>query len=202
MYRFKTPGILQKLQPHILWKVNTQQKDLFLTFDDGPTPHVTDWVLDLLEKYNAKATFFCVGENVRKYPQLFEKLKLNGHATGNHTFSHLNGWKTKTEDYMKDIEKFSTISHSHLFRPPYGRISLRQVKEVGRKYKIVMWSMLSGDFDRKLDIRKSIERLKKGAGKGSIIVFHDSLKAEQNLRKILPPLMDHFSRQGYSFNTL
>ncbi|MEM6830761.1 MAG: polysaccharide deacetylase family protein, partial [Bacteroidota bacterium] len=181
---------MQKLYPSLVWKKNTENKELYLTFDDGPHPVITPWVLEQLDKVNAKATFFCVGENLEKYEDVAIETLRRGNLIANHTHNHLKGWKTSDEVYINNIEQCERIiqrispQKNPLFRPPYGRIKKGQINSIKPHYDLIMWSHLSWDFDPKLAIRKSIRAMKK-ADSGSIIVFHDSKKSFQNLKKLL-----------------
>lgn len=203
--------------PSLLWKVDTLQKEIYLTFDDGPIPEVTDFVLEQLKIYNAKATFFCVGDNIKKYPEQFLKIVLSGHSTGNHTFHHLKGWDTVDEDYFQDIDKCDKVisenlarlnvsenqwSDKKLLRPPYGKIRNSQSKKLKEEYKIVMWNVLTGDFDQKQKPDVCFKNAVKYTTPGSIVIFHDSLKAEKNLRYALPAYLDYFTSRGYTFKKL
>lgn len=200
MYLVSTPRIVKKiLRSDFLWEVKTAEKALWLTFDDGPEPTVTPWVLEELKKYNAKATFFCLGKNVEKHPEIFRKILSDGHAVGNHTFNHLKGWHSHTRDYINDVEKCSELVKTSLFRPPYGKIKPSQFLHLRRKYQVVMWSLLSGDFDIKLEKEKCLELVLKNTKAGNIIVFHDSLKAKDKLMYVLPELLKSFKSKGYSF---
>jgi len=176
MYFTRPPSILRRLLPGLIWTIPNEENRVFLTFDDGPDPEITPWVLDTLGKYDAKATFFCLGKNVEKYPDLFERIKREGHAVGNHTYSHLDGWKTRNREYFEDIDRADKLIGSPLFRPPYGRIKPSQIKILKERYKIVMWDLLSGDFDSKMTTEECINKVKKYTGKGSIVVFHDFIK--------------------------
>ncbi|MBC7426649.1 MAG: polysaccharide deacetylase family protein [Bacteroidia bacterium] len=186
----------------MLWKIKTDERIVYLTFDDGPHPTVTPWVLDELKKYNFKATFFCVGNNVRLHRSIYEKVIAEGHRTGNHTYDHIKGWKTVDHLYYDNIEQCAQLVDSNLFRPPYGQVTLAQVNELKKNYLIIMWSLLSGDFDKKLNVNKALELMKKHTKPGSIIVFHDSEKAKSNLMKILPQYLQFLKEQGYSCQTL
>lgn len=201
MFKYTIPVILQQLMPSYTWKVDTEDKQLFLTFDDGPHPEITPWVLAQLKEFGAKATFFCVGDNVRKYPHIYEQILKENHAVGNHTFHHLNGWKTETSDYLKDVSLAENYIQSNLFRPPYGRIKRSQAKQLAAKYRIIMWDRLSMDYLAQLNTDESLEQMKK-VKKGSIVVFHDSEKAFQNLKILLPQLLSYYQQQGFSFQTL
>lgn len=202
MFFAKTPAFLPYLMPGYTWRISTSDKTLFLTFDDGPIPELTPWVLEILRKYNAKATFFCVGDNVRKYPAVFQQILSEGHAVGNHTFNHLNGWKTSTAEYLQNIEKCESLLSSKLFRPPYGRMKTEQKKALEKRFRIIMWDVLSGDFSQKISTEHCLHNVVEHARPGSIIVFHDSLKAERNLRFVLPRVLEHFGALGYGFEVM
>lgn len=215
MYFVKTPSFIQKLFPNALWKINTFEKKLLLTFDDGPTPEVTEWVLEQLNQYNAKATFFVLGKNVQRYPEIFQQIISAEHGIGNHSFSHLNGWETKDEIYFDDVEKgnkeiqSSIINHKYeiinpksLFRPPYGRLTLSQYNFLKTKYKMVMWDVLSGDFDFKLNGEQCFENVKRNVANGSIVVFHDSHKGFERLKTCLPKVLEYYAEQDYIFEKL
>jgi len=200
MYLFSTPNILKKLYPkHAVWEIKTPEKAIYLTFDDGPIPEVTPWILDILEKYQAKATFFCLGKNVNNNPALYKMLTDAGHSIGNHSYGHPNGWKTHTKNYIEDVEQCSSLVISSFFRPPYGKIKLSQFRLLKRKYTFIMWSVMSGDFDPLLDKEKCLEKILKNTSNGSIVVFHDSLKAKEKLQYVLPKFLEHFTNLGYSF---
>lgn len=202
MYLVKTPQIIQNLFPNFTWKIPTNEKVLYLTFDDGPVPAVTPWVLEQLKKYDAKATFFCVGDNVRKYPDVFKQVLSQGHAVGNHTFNHLNGWTTENIPYFHNVRHCANRMNSVLFRPPYGRLKPKQAQFLQRHYRIVMWDVLSGDFDPKISTGQCLANVVDNAEPGSIIVFHDSVKAEDKLREVLPQVLEHFTAKGYHFGKL
>ena len=193
------PRFIQRLYPERIWAFSREEKSIYLTFDDGPIPEVTPWVLDELKKYNAKATFFCIGENVQKHPEIFQRILSEGHSVGNHTFNHLNGWKTATSEYIENVDKAEAqmgnnskfkIQDSRLFRPPYGKITSKQAKILQRKgFKIVMWDIISYDYDANTSPEKCLQNVLKNIKPGSVIVFHDSLKAEKNLRFVLPKVL-------------
>lgn len=205
MYLTKTPRWLRLLYKGCLWSVETQEKVLYLTFDDGPHPSVTPFVLEALKKANAKATFFCVGSNVAAYPHIYQRIIDEGHAVGNHTFSHLNGWKTSDRDYLEDIAAAKKYIDSSLFRPPYGKIGQFQLSQLSLprfQLKTVMWSVLSGDFDTRLTPEKSLENVLLNSFPGAIIVFHDSEKAYHRLAHALPGTLKFFNEKGYAFDKL
>lgn len=203
MYFFTTPPVIRKMYPDgTVWEMDSNEKTLWLTFDDGPVPEVTPIVLELLKEYNAKATFFCVGNNVEKHPSVFEMIIKDGHSVGNHTFNHKNGWKTITKEYLEDVEKCDSRVNSKLFRPPYGKLKLSQLRRLKQKYTVVMWSVLSGDFDINQEKEKCLEIVINYARNGSIICFHDSLKAKDKMLYVLPGLLGKFSQQGYAFKAI
>ena len=201
MFIYRIPFFLQKLFPAYTWKVNTDDKQLFLTFDDGPHPQITPWVLRMLAEFNAKATFFCVADNVKKYPEVYKQIILAGHSVGNHTYHHLNGWKHNKSDYLADVKLAEEFIDSRLFRPPYGKITRKQAKELFPHYQIVMWDRLSVDYKKDLNIEESLRQMKR-VNKGSILVFHDSEKAFENLQKLLPVLLADYQKRGYQLNAL
>lgn len=202
MYLTKTPKFIQSLFPSFTWKMNNGPKRLYLTFDDGPIPEVTPWVIDLLNQYNAKATFFCVGENVKKNRNIFDQLVEAGHSVGNHTYHHLSGWQTDNIPYFHDIRKCARLVKTDLFRPPYGRIKPTQVQFLSRHYNIIMWDVLSGDFDENLEAEDCYQKVIKSAHSGSIVVFHDSLKSEEKLRQVLPRVLEYYSERNYEFHAI
>jgi peptidoglycan/xylan/chitin deacetylase (PgdA/CDA1 family) len=199
---FRTPFILPVFYPSLLWKVNTTAKDLYLTFDDGPVPGPTEFVLETLSTFKVKATFFCIGDNIRKHQGLFTKVIEEGHVVGNHTFNHMNGWNASPSAYQENIRRCEDLLPSkRLFRPPFGRIKNSQVSRLP-DYKIVMWDVLTFDYDKSLDAEKCLYGSVRAVRPGSIIVFHDSLKAEKNLTYVLPKFINDCLAKGYSFNTL
>ncbi len=202
MYLVKNPSLLKKVFPSLLWKVNTKEKELYLTFDDGPHPEITPWVLDVLDQFDAKATFFCVGKNVEQFPKVYNEILRRGHTVGNHTQNHLNGWKTPTKEYVKDTELCAQAVESKLFRPPYGKIKTTQIKRLKKDYKIVMWSVISADFDKNIVPEECVNIVIQNADYGNIIVFHDSEKAETNMRYALPKVLNHFTQIGWKFKAL
>ena len=199
MYLVHTPQYVQALFPGLVWKMPGEDRKIFLTFDDGPIPEVTPWVLDTLESYGAKATFFCVGDNVRKYPEIFDQVIEAGHSVGNHTHNHLSGWRTENIQYFNNVRHCARMVQSRLFRPPYGKLKPSQANFLQRHYRIIMWDVLSGDFDRNIKPEDCLQNVINHAGAGSIVVFHDSLKAQANLEYALPKVLEHFSSLGYEF---
>jgi peptidoglycan-N-acetylglucosamine deacetylase len=175
---------------------------MYLTFDDGPIPEITPWVLETLKKFNAKATFFCVGDNVNKNPTVFQQVLADGHAIGNHTFSHINGWNSDNIPYFHDVRHCAKLVKSTLFRPPYGRLTPKQTQFLTRHYDIVMWDVLSGDFDQDISKEDCLKNVVSAAKRGSIIVFHDSLKAAERMMYALPRVLEHFAAKGYRFEHL
>ncbi len=202
MYLVKTPTIIQKLFPNYHWRVNSEQPTLYLTFDDGPIPQVTPWVLEQLADYDAKATFFSVGDNARRHPELLQQVIDQGHSVGNHTMNHLDGWATDNLPYFHNVRHCANEIHSSLFRPPYGRLRPRQAQFLQRHYEIVMWDVLSGDFDPHLSNEDCLNNVIRNARPGSIVVFHDSLKAQEKLEFALPQVLAHYKALGYSFAAL
>lgn len=202
MYLIRTPRFLQNLFPNFTWHIPTQDKTIYLTFDDGPIPEVTPWVLEQLAQYNAKGTFFCVGDNVKKHPHIFEQVMADGHSVGNHTFNHLDGWQTDNIAYFHNIRHCANLVDSKLFRPPYGRLKPKQAQFLQRHYRIVMWDVLSGDFDQNISREKCLENILSSTRNGSIIVLHDSVKAQERLEYVLPRTLDHFSKLGYQFSAI
>lgn len=209
---FSTPFFLPWFYPELIWRVDTPEKKIYLTFDDGPVPGPTEFVLDTLEKFNAKATFFCIGDNVRKYPQVFEKIMDGGHSVGNHTFNHLNGWNYSTQEYTRNVAlcsnqfnisgvSLSLTSSQLLFRPPYGRIKKNQIKALSQ-YRIIMWDVLSHDYAKSYSPERCLVGSVKATRAGSIVVFHDSYKAERNMMFTLPNYLRYFSDKGFSFEAL
>lgn len=188
--------------PLLTWQIKTDEKVIYLTFDDGPHETATSFVLNILKKHNAKATFFCIGKNVQLHPEIYERIINEGHSVGNHTFNHLNGWKVNDENYLSDIKNASAVIQSKLFRPPYGRIKKSQVKILQPNYNIIMWSVLSGDFDVNLSLQKCLNNVIKNTAKGSIVVFHDSAKAMERLAFALPKTLEYFSEKGYVFKSI
>ena len=200
----KTHWTIKKLFSNYIWDVPNMDNKVYLTFDDGPTPEITQWTLNQLKNYNAKATFFCIGDNVGKYPETFEEVVKEGHSIGNHTFNHLNGWKTNTQDYIENAKLFEkeygklSTETCKLFRPPYGKITPSQSKILRRiGYKIIMWDVLSVDFDVTITPEQCLENVLQNVKSGSIIVFHDSVKAFANLEYALPKTLEFLQQKGF-----
>ena len=231
----KTPLVVKKMFPNYVWDIPTKDKILYLTFDDGPTPEITNWVLNTLKSFDAKATFFCIGKNIETHPDIFKNILNEGHAIGNHTHNHIKGWKTSAEDYLTNVLKAeevmsaefkiqslkvrkttdsetdiqqSTIENlqstiNNLFRPPYGQITLKQGKELMKLgYKIIMWDVISFDWDKAISEETCLNNVIRKSTNGSIIVFHDSIKASKNMQYALPKTLEYFSGKGYVFKTI
>ncbi len=196
------PNFITKLFPALLWKMPNEYKVVYLTFDDGPVPEATPWVLDLLDKYQIKASFFCVGDNVRKHPHIYQDILRKGHSVGNHTFNHLNAFSTKAPDYFNNIEKASTYINSNLFRPPRGFIRKAHYKLLKHKYRAVMWTVLSVDYDKNVKVEKCIKNVVDNVSSGSIIVFHDSIKAWKNMHQALPKVIENLLFRGFKFKAM
>ncbi|MGN6437134.1 MAG: polysaccharide deacetylase family protein [Agriterribacter sp.] len=203
-YFVKTPWVLKKLYSSCIWQMPANNKVLYLTFDDGPHPEATPFVLDTLKKYNALATFFCIGKNVVAYPDIYRRILNEGHKTGNHTHNHLNGWKTDDKQYFENLTEAKKHIDSNLFRPPYGKASALQIKYIKEAFnmEVIMWTVLSADFNPQLSQEKCLHNVIGSSKSGSIIVFHDSEKAMQKLTYTLPRVLDHFSAKGYSFDKI
>lgn len=219
IYLFTVPHWLKRIFKDFIWHINTEEKIIYLTFDDGPIPEVTPFVIDELAKYKAKATFFCVGQNIAKHPSIFRKIIEGGHSFGNHTFNHLKGWQTENEIYFQNIaqfedqielfksqhnemSKYPSFGNKKMLRPPYGRIKNSQAKIVKEKYKIIMWDVLTCDYDKSLSEEKCLKNAIKHSKPGCIVVFHDSLKSQKNLQYVLPKYLAHFRDIGYRFEAL
>ena len=198
----RPPMAFRFLYPGAVWNISTKEKIVYLTFDDGPIPEVTSKVLELLDQYHAKATFFCIGENVKKYPTIFSSLLASGHAIGNHTYHHYNSWKVRSGMYLKDVEEASKYISSTLFRPPYGKLKAGTFFSLRRKYTIIMWDVITCDFDVKVAKEKVFENVIMNAKEGSIIVFHDSKKASENMLYALPKVLAYYSEKGFRFEAI
>lgn len=209
----KTPTVVKKLLPDYIWEVSTTEKNIYLTFDDGPTPEITIWTLNTLKQYNAQATFFCIGNNIKKHPKTFYDILDEGHAIGNHSNTHLKGWQSNNKEYVSDIEACQHVINSEfkkrnhlepkLFRPPYGQIKPKQGKALlDLGYKIIMWNVLSFDWDKTVSAKTCLNNVITKTQPGSIVVFHDSIKASQNLKYTLPKVLEYFTKKGYTFKAL
>jgi peptidoglycan/xylan/chitin deacetylase (PgdA/CDA1 family) len=203
---------MRALYPNFIWRIPTEKKEIFLTFDDGPVPEITEFVLEELKKYKAKATFFCIGGNIEKYPHIFQKVINQQHSIGNHTFNHVRGWDVEDKYYLDNFkmcenEITTRISNSqfllpHFFRPPFGRIKRSQAREILKTHEIIMWDVLTGDYDQSISKERVLEKTLKHTEQGSIVLFHDSIKASENMMNALPRVLEHFSEQGFVFKSL
>ena len=202
MYTVRPPLFLKLFYPRLIWRKSNKEKILYLTFDDGPIPEITPFILDTLKEFGVKGTFFCVGENVTKHPEIFKRCLDEGHSVGNHTFNHLNGFKTSNEDYLVNIQRCQELLPGNLFRPPYGRIKPSQVKRLAGTHQIIMWDVLSGDFDVHISREKCLNNVIRYTRNGSIIVFHDNIKAIPRVKYALPRTIEYFLKQGYQFDVL
>ena len=206
----KTPGFVKTLFPNFVWNIDTPNKELYLTFDDGPTPEITDWVLSTLKQYDAKGTFFCIGNNIEKHPEIFQRVIDHGHSVGNHTYNHLKGWKHQTEDYINDVLKTENLIKNYklnnsqkLFRPPYGKFKTKQSKKILELgYKVIMWEVISYDWDKSLTEENCFRNVTSAAKSGSVIIFHDSVKAFKNLKYALPKVLEYYSEKGFEFKRI
>lgn len=202
----KPMRIFRMFYPSLLWHMpKTDKKTIYLTFDDGPHPLITPLVLDILKRYNAKATFFCIGNNVKKYPATFEMIKKEGHAIGSHSFNHENGWKTKNDEYIKSFNVANELIHSDLFRPPYGKIKYSQIKKLttlSSTLHLVAWTVIAYDFDHAISARRVYKNVIRNAGDGAIVTFHDSLKANTNMITALPRVLEYYKNKGFEFKPI
>ena len=206
MFSYKTPAILHTLFPSLTWMIDTDTLEVSLTFDDGPVAGVTDWLLSVLNNFDVRATFFCVGEHVLEHPDLIQKIAEEGHSVGNHTHTHLNSWTTSFEKYhsniMKCEEALAPFNKGRLFRPPYGKLWPLHIKKLKNEFKIIMWNVLTGDYRPDVDPASCLIGSLMAVSGGSIIVFHDSLKASRLLKTMLPGFIDKLLKQGYTFKPL
>lgn len=202
--RFTPPKIIKRLFPELIWNLSekTEGKEIFLTFDDGPTPEITDWVLECLANEGIKATFFALGKNVEQHPEIFKRVVDAGHAVGNHSYSHQKGWEMTTERYVEDIDLADNFIHSNLVRPPYGRISPRQIHRLGERYKLIMWDVISHDYSKYCTPDSCLKNVIKYSRNGAIVVFHDSKKAFNNLQYALPRAIKILKSEGYVFKKI
>jgi peptidoglycan/xylan/chitin deacetylase (PgdA/CDA1 family) len=204
MFLHHSPFWLKAFFPGFTWHIPTKEKSIFLTFDDGPIPDITENVLEILAKFNAKATFFSIGNNVLKHPDVYEMVKNGGHSIGNHTFNHMNGWKTEDTIYLENIDKCQQQLNleTKLFRPPYGRIKKSQSRVVLQDKQIIMWDVLSGDFSPEIHPEVCLKKYIQHTRPGSIVLFHDSIKASKNMLHTLPRYLETFTERGYRFEAL
>ena len=200
MKNFRIPFFVPWIFPRRIWKLKSNNT-VYLTFDDGPQDGLTDWILDFLNERKIRATFFCVGENVKNYPELFAKIQAEGHRVGNHTMKHERGTKTNRSNYLSSVKNASDYIESDLFRPPYGRLPLWKTADIRKKYKIVMWSWLSYDFDKTVAIEKVLDSANSIKG-GDILVFHDNLKSQERVKILLPKVVDLLSKKGFEFDRI
>lgn len=202
LFLIQPKSFLRSFYPEALWKIDTQQKNIYLTFDDGPVPGITEWVLDELKRFNAKATFFCVGSNVQKHPDVYSRILSEGHSVGNHTMNHMKGFRNSLADYMRQVEECEKVVDSRLFRPPYGQLKRSQYVALRQKgYKIVFWDVISYDYEQ-IKEEDCLNNVLQNTREGSIVLFHDSLKADKNLRYSLPLFLKHFANLHFQFKAL
>ncbi len=194
--KIRPPKILKKLYPSFIWSFPDDKDGVYLTFDDGPRPEVTPWVLDLLDKYDAKATFFCIGKNVELFPEIYNEIIARGHAVGNHSYSHVKGWGVPTGDYIRDVDTASDTIHSNLFRPPYALIGISQARMLSERYKIIMWNILSRDYNYNISGKRCANNVVPHIQPGDIIVFHNSIKSAKNMFYALPIVMESIKNKG------
>ena len=202
LYWIKTHWLIKKLFPKLIWDIRSHSKKVYLTFDDGPTPEITTWVLSELKKHNARATFFCIGQNIDNHLDIYQQIVASGHTIGNHTYNHFNGWQHSTASYIDNVLLAdAVINHSQgakLFRPPYGKLKPNQAKQLrAADYKIIMWDILSADFDQSITKQKCLDNVLSNIRSGSIIVFHDSQKAYKNLEYVLPIVLLYLAKKGF-----
>ena len=199
MFIEQPPQFIRRLYPRACWRMDSSERAVYLTFDDGPIPEVTPWVLDVLDKYRIKATFFMVGDNVRKHPDEFKMVVERGHRIGNHTYNHLKGMAEHTDHYVANIDKADCYLSTNLFRPPHGLMRLRQYRALCERYHIIMWDLVTRDYNPKLNGRQILRKVRKYARNGSIITFHDSLRSIDNLHYALPRAIEWLQSEGYAF---
>ncbi|MBP3738204.1 MAG: polysaccharide deacetylase family protein [Muribaculaceae bacterium] len=198
----RPPLLYRMLFPETVWRIHKRRRTVYITFDDGPIPEVTPWVLDTLDRYGVKATFFCVGENVERHPELFEEIKRRGHSVGNHTMNHLQGRFVTTRNYLLNVFHAHDLIGSTLFRPPHGLLRWGQSKVLRERFSIIMYDLVTRDYSNKLNGEQVLDNVKTYARNGSIIVFHDSLKAEQNMKYALPRAIEWLQAQGYTLERI
>jgi Predicted xylanase/chitin deacetylase len=202
MFIEQPPWVYRVFFPGTVWCLPAKEKCVYLTFDDGPIPEVTPWVLDILDTYHLKATFFCVGDNVRKYPDIYRMVLDHGHQTGNHTFNHIQGVHFRSKDYLKNVTKATEWIQSDLFRPPHGNMRMHQFQQLKKEYRIIMWDVVTRDYSPHMTAKGVINVVKKFTRNGSIIVFHDSIKSKGRIEEALPQSIEWLLMEGYQFKTL
>jgi peptidoglycan/xylan/chitin deacetylase (PgdA/CDA1 family) len=202
MFIEQPPWIYRVFFPGTVWRVRPEEKCVYLTFDDGPVPELTPWVLDVLDSYHIKATFFCVGDNVRKHPDIYRMVLERGHRVGNHTFNHIQGVSNRSKDYLKNVAKAAEWIESDLFRPPHGHMRMPQLLQLKKAYRLIMWDVVTRDYSPHMTSQGVINVIKKYTRNGSIIVFHDSLKAKGRIEEALPQSIEWLIAQGYQFKML
>ncbi|MEI6348324.1 MAG: polysaccharide deacetylase family protein [Bacteroidota bacterium] len=204
MSKFVKPPIIARFFTGngVIWDIPTSEKKIYLTFDDGPIPELTPQILNILNIYGIKATFFCVGDNIRKYPEVFNSILQNNHDIGNHTYNHLSGWKTPLQEYLDNVEKFDKLFHTPLLRPPYGKITPMQIYKLSSVYRIILWSVLTYDFDENLSGHECLQIAKENVYNGAIMVFHDNLKAADRMLFALPRFIEYCLKEGYTFHLI
>ena len=202
--KIRPPKIIRKFFSSLTWNFECKEnaKNVFITFDDGPTSDITYWILDTLDRYDAKATFFCLGKNIEQYSQQYQEIVKKGHVVGNHTYSHMRGWSVSTADYLEDIDLANDTIGSNLFRPPYGRITIQQINRVSERYNIIMWDVLSMDYSKLTSPKKCLRNVIDNVRGGSIVVFHDSIKSEENMKYVLPRMLEYLKDNGYSCKSI
>jgi peptidoglycan/xylan/chitin deacetylase (PgdA/CDA1 family) len=206
LYLVRPSYLIKQLYPNAIWRKSGEHPFLYLTFDDGPIPELTPWVLDILKQYNVAATFFCVGDNIKKHPTIYQRILQEKHVVGNHTFNHMDGWKNTVDNYLENVdlchEAMSQDNEFNLFRPPYGKLKKSQSKQLLQQYSIIMWDVLTGDYDKNTSPEQCLNNAISYVRNGSIVVFHDNLKAQLNLQYALPRFIEHALSCGFQFKTL
>ncbi len=196
----RPPYLLRKIYPRCVWRMPANNNKIYLTFDDGPVPEVSPWVLDVLKHYKVKATFFCVGDNVKKHPEIYERILTEGHQVGNHTYNHIKGLRSANNDYFENVQQCHELVNSRLFRPPYGQIKHSQQNYLAKKFRVIMWDVLSYDYSHLVSKEKCLNNVIKNTRNGSIIVFHDSVKAYPNLQFALPRAIEYLQDKRFRFS--
>lgn len=202
MYLHKTPRLIRAIAHDFIWRIPTNNREVFLTFDDGPTPIITEKILDLLAQFDAKATFFCIGKNAQNHPKIVTRILNEGHAIGNHTQTHRRGWKTGYAQYLRDVVQAKQYLNTTLFRPPYGQITRSQTRALKNQFHLIMWDILSGDFDPEMSVEQCVQIVSNQCVSGSIVVFHDSMKASPILLQSLPIILQQLKEKGFAFSAI